>query len=155
MVRSTSTAPFLGSGGELSPAIHAFSFGALFPIVFNPFPLLLETKALVDYQHLPYSHLIGVETPVNRSCDNSKGRWYINGSVSEVAGGWLRDLNLYLDEIRPLLLKHHQDPEVHPNLNCKAVTIQDQVRIGEEPPPLGTLWLGNQVLLPDDFLGPL
>ena len=131
-----------------------------------------ERSALVDYQRLPYSHLIGVETLAsmrerwrraiwtimrfNRACDNSKDRWYINGwSVSEVAWGWLRDLDLYLDEIRPLLLKHHQDLEIHPNLNCKAVTIRDQVHIAEEPPPPGTLWLGNQVLLPDDFLGPL
>jgi hypothetical protein len=131
-----------------------------------------ETQALVDYQRLPYSHLVGIQTPAamrerwrraiwtimrfNQTCERSSDRWYINGwSVSEVAGGWLRDLDLYLDEIRPLLLKHHQDLEVHPNLNCKAVTIGDQVRIAEEPPPPSTLWLGSQVLLPDDFPGEL
>ena len=56
-----------------------------------------ETQALVDYQRLPYSHLVGIETPgamrerwrcaiwtimrFNQGCSRSEDRWYINGRL--------------------------------------------------------------------------
>ena len=86
----------------------------------------------------------------NQACSHFDERWYINEwSCSRLTGGWLRDLCLYLQEIWPLLLKHHQELEIHPNVNRKSLTIRDQLTIVEEPPPPSTLWPGDQVILPE------
>ena len=112
----------------------------------------VTSEGLVDYRTLPYSHLVGIETPAairerwrrvvwtimqhNVACKQWDERWYLNvWTVHALAGGRPLALAQYLHEQDPMISAHHLTLELHPNVNRKAITIADELTIGEDPPP--------------------
>ena len=124
-------------------------------------------EALVAYERLPYSHLVGVETPgamkerwrraimaimwYNVGCRRVEDCWFINEwAILALVGGLVQPLSRYLQEVEPMLRAHHHKFDLHPNVNRKDLTIADEVPIDEEPPS-EDLWrnLGLQAKNPN------
>ncbi|GHO68407.1 hypothetical protein KSC_072990 [Ktedonobacter sp. SOSP1-52] len=110
------------------------------------------SEALIAYERLPYSHLVGIQTPAarrerwrravwtimmhNRACVRSEDRWFVNPwAVLTLAGGDVRSVGRYLEERSEGLRRHHDLYEVHPNMNQKAVSIIDDLSLPEDPLP--------------------
>ncbi|GHO58363.1 hypothetical protein KSB_68380 [Ktedonobacter robiniae] len=112
------------------------------------------SEALVSYERLPYSHLVGIQTPAarrerwrravwtimmhNRACVRSEDRWYINyWAVLALASGDPVGVGRYLEEHSGALRRHHDLYEIHPTMNQKAVSIIDALSLPEYPIPPG------------------
>ncbi|GHO63412.1 hypothetical protein KSC_023040 [Ktedonobacter sp. SOSP1-52] len=82
------------------------------------------SEALVSYERLPYSHLVGIQTPAarrerwrravwtimmhNRACVRSEDRWFIHyWAVLALAGGDPLGVGRYLEERSEGLRRHH------------------------------------------------
>ena len=121
-----------------------------------------QLEQLVEYEHLPYSRLVGIETVKarrerwrraiwtimmhNRACAHAEERWYINvWAVAALAGGSPLAVARYLEERSAELQRHHQVYEIHPNRNQKACSIVDMLSIAEDPIPAGGEALWTQI----------
>ncbi|WP_040446993.1 hypothetical protein [Ktedonobacter racemifer] len=110
------------------------------------------SEALVSYEQLPYSHLVGIQTRAarrerwrravwtimmhNRACVRSEDRWYMNyWAVLALAGGDPLGVGRYLEERSEELRRHHDLYEVDPTMNQKAVSIIDALSLPEDPIP--------------------